>query len=454
MKRANWPQQVHILTASVIFLTVLLLIYQIVDRHNRRLDLTREKIHSLSAPTLDSLKLLGSNEIQALGFFAEGDPAKREFEIFLKEAATHHPRFRYEFHDPDRSPSEAKRLRVDSYQTVIVESGGREERFFGSAEQDFTNALIRLGHPKKETLCFTEGHGEGSFSEIERTSFSDWKQALEAQGYLIRTLQLAQEGVAADCNVVVMGGPHYELLPKELDLLQKIPPEKGMGFLILLDPMDPGVGTSYDELMKSLGLLLGKDVVIDKVSRIVGGDFLIPLVSRYAAHPLTEKFRAATLFPIARTVRKAESVPEGAEVTELAFTHPGSWAETDLKKLENGEAELDPERDPAGPLPLAAAVEFQIKPRSSRWIVVGDSDFLTNPYLGLAGNRDFSLNAIQWLVQDDRWISVRAKRPHFEPLFLKAPQSVGLAVFSIGGIPLTVLLAGSLGIWIRRRNSI
>ena len=453
MKRTNWPQTLHIGIASAIFLAVLVLAYQITDRHNRRLDLTGEKLHSLSLPTIESLKLLGPNEILVLGFFAEGDPAKRDFEVFFKEAATHHPRFRYEFYDPDRSPSEAKRLHVDSYQTVIVQSAGREERFFGTAEEDFTNALIRLGHPKKETLCFTEGHGEAPFSEVERTGFSDWKRSLEDHGFTVRTFQPAQEGVPGDCNVVIVGGPHYELLRQELDLLQKIPPEKGTGVLVLVDPMDPGVGTSYDELVKPLGLELGRNVVIDKVSRIVGGDFLIPLVSRYAAHPLTEKFRAATLFPIARTVRKTESLPEGAEVTELAFTHPGSWAETDLKKLEEGEAELDPARDPAGPLPLAAAVEFQIKPRGTRWVVVGDSDFLTNAYLGVAGNRDFSLNIIQWLLQDDRWISIRAKMPRFEPLFLKMPQTVGLAAFSIGGIPLAALFAGSLGIWFRGRNS-
>ena len=217
--------------------------------------------------------------------------------------------------------------------------------------------------------------------------------------------------------------------------------------------MDGGAGKSFRQLLNPFGATLTDDVVVDKVSRVFGGDFLVPLVAQFTSHPITEKFQAVVFFPVARTVRKSTHPPPGFEVTELAKTLPGSWAETDLKKLEKGEADLDAGKDFVGPLSLAVAVESKHKANPWRAVITGDSDFLTNVHLKVAGNPDFSLNIFEWLVQDDRWISIRAKQIRFEPLFLKTHQTVGIASFALGFLPLAALLTGSLGVWTRRRGS-
>ena len=452
MKLKNWRGGTHVLAATALFLGVLFLGYQISYRHNRRVDLTREKLHSVSNETLEVLKRMERNDIRVSAFFAEGDPARREFEVLLKEMGTHHAHFRYEFFDPDRAPSEARRLKVDAYQTVVVTFENREERFQGATEEVLTNALIRLAHPKVQTICFTHGHGEISLNDTARVGLSDWRQVLLDHAYQVSEIELLGEEISPECNAAVLAGPRYELLPKEIELLRQYS-KTGKGLLLLIDPMDSGVGASFKELLEPLGVKLGDNVVIDKVSRVLGGDFLVPFVARYADHPATKGFGVATFFPVARTVEKSKETVEGMEVTELAFTNPGSWGETDVQRLEKGEAELDPQADPAGPLSLAAAVEFQELPRGARWVVVGDSDFITNAHLPVSGNRDFALNLIQWLVRDDRWISIRVKAARFEPLFLRINQSVGIASYAIGFLPLTALAAGSMGIWLRRRKS-
>lgn len=454
MKRRNWPGQIHLLIASGIFLAILVLVYQIAGRHNHRFDLTREKIHSISGETREVLNRMNRNDIRVRAFFPEGDPMRRDFQLLLKETATHHPHFRYEFYDPDRSPSVARRYRVvDAYQTVIVEYENRQERFKGSGEEALTNALIRLAHPETKVLCFTKGHGEVPLSETERTGYSEWRQALQDSRYQVNEIQIVGEGIPSECHAVVMGGPRYELLPKEIEILRNYF-RSGKGFLLLIDPMDPGTGLSFGQLLRPLGIKLGENVVVDKMSRIFGGDYLIPLVAQYANHPITQRFHPATFLPIARTVTLLPQIPEGVEATELAKTNPGSWAETDLKKLENGEAEPDPKTDLIGPVSLAAVAELKEGPNPTRVVVVGDSDFLTNAYLSLSGNKDFALNMIQWLVRDDHWISIRVKAARFEPLFLRRDQSVGAAVFTMGALPLTALFGGSIGIWVRRRKSV
>lgn len=446
------PQKFHILIASGILLVISILVFQIVARHNHRIDLTREKSHTLSSETVGVLERMKWGEVIIRAFFGEEDPARRKFEVLLKEMKTHHPHFRYEFYDPDRSPSLTRRYKIDSYQTVIVEYHRRQERVQGYTEDLITNALVRLAHPKRQVLCFTTGHGEGSLANTERVGFSGWKDILQEHNYELREVELAKEGAPKDCDCLVVAGPHYELLAKDLDLLQNFP-EKGKGLLLLIDPMDSGEGKSFGELLRSFGLLLGQNVVVDKVSQIFGGDFLVPLVSQYTDHPITQDFRVATFLPIARTVTKLSDVSEDIDVTELAKTLPGSWAETDLKKLEDGEAEFDPEEDEKGPLSLVATAEIKDAPRGARVVVVGDSDFVTNAYLALSGNKDFALNILEWLLRDDRWISIRPKEPRFEPLFLRANQPVEIASLAIGGIPFGILMIGSVGIWIRRKKS-
>lgn len=453
MKRRCWPQHLHIALASGVLFAILVLVYQIAARHNRRLDFTREKMHSVSPETLEVLSRMESNDLVIRAFFAGEDPARRNFEILLKEIATHHPHFHYEFYDPDRSPSEARRFHVDSYRTVVAEFGTRQERFQGYTEEALTNVLIRAAHPRKRTLCFTQGHGELVLTDPERNGTSQWKQLLEDHQYQAKEIEMATEGIPSECTGVVMAGPRYELLPQEVDLLEKIV-LKGKGLLLLIDPMDPGEGKSFARLLESFGIKLGENVVVDKASQIFGGDWLTPLVSQYAEHPITKRFDAATFFPIARTVMRSPEVRVDVEVTELASTTSRSWAETDLKRLEKGEAEPDPGTDLIGPVPVALAVTVREASKGARLVVVGDSDFVTNAHLGLAGNKDFILNILQWLARDDRWISIRMKEPRLEPLFLKGHESMAAAVFTIGALPFTALALGSVGIWIRQRKSV
>ncbi len=451
MKRGQLPQYVHLAAAGIMVLAIGVLVYQIAARHNHRFDLTREKFHSLTKESAEVLSRMKQGDIRIKAFFAEEDPARREVDVLLKGMSVHHPRFHYELYDPDRNPSVAERYKVDSYRTLIVEFEGREERVTQLSEEALTNAFIRLVHPQQWTLCFTTGHGEVSLGDSNRTGLSGWREVLESRQFQLKEIQTAGEEIPADCNVAVMHGPRYELLPKEIESLQKYS-EKGKGLLLLVDPMDLGEGKSFQVLTEAFGIELGGNVVVDKVSRVFGGDYLVPLVSEYADHPVTKNFGAVTFLPIARTIKKAAKVPEDLEVTELGFTSPGSWAETDLKRLENGEAEFDPQKDVQGPLSLAAAAESKRASSGARVVVIGDSDLLTNAHLGLAGNKDLVLNVLQWLARDDRWISIHPRMPRFQPLFLKVNQSVGVAVFAVGGLPLTVLLIGSLGIWRRRKT--
>ena len=66
--------------------------------------------------------------------------------------------------------------------------------------------------------------------------------------------------------------------------------------------------------------------------------------------------------------------------------------------------------DPSQPPPKEGEETPANKPET-RLVVVGDSDFAANAYLGTGGNRDMFLNIVNWLAQQENMISVRPRNP-------------------------------------------
>ena len=239
-----------------------------------------------------------------------------------------------------------------------------------------------------------------------------------------------------------------DLLPAELEVIRNYLGGGG-SVLVLVDPVDQGEGKNLEQFLLEYGVQLGGDVIVDKLSKLFGADYLIPLIMEYKPHAITRGFRMTSFFPIARSVRKADEVPARWEVSEIAWTGVGSWAETNLKDLGEGKAEFNQAEDLPGPLPVVAAVQ-KVKARG-RLVVFGDSDFVANGYLNFSGNKDFILNAIAWLSEDELAISIRPRAREATPLYLKETDQQYLFYVPVLGLPLTFLITGT-GIFFWRRR--
>jgi ABC-type uncharacterized transport system involved in gliding motility auxiliary subunit len=203
---------------------------------------------------------------------------------------------------------------------------------------------------------------------------------------------------------------------------------------------------------------------------LLGTDVSVPVAAKYEPHPITERFNLLTAYPLARSVNAVEGGVNGHTAQNLVSTSKNSWAETDIKRLTaSGQVERELDKgDKAGPVSLAAAVATPVadapapappadgskpvdapKPQS-RFVVIGDSDFVTNGYLGIPGNRDLFLNAVNWLAQQENLISIRPRDPEDRRVSLTADQAKLIFWLSILVIPGLILAAG-VQTWWRRR---
>jgi ABC-type uncharacterized transport system involved in gliding motility auxiliary subunit len=104
---------------------------------------------------------------------------------------------------------------------------------------------------------------------------------------------------------------------------------------------------------------------------------------------------------------------------------------------------------PAPPAEGQPPAEDAPKPEA-RLAVIGDSDFVSNGMLGFQGNRDFFLNAANWLALQENLIAIRPKAPDDRRITVTEDQHSRIRMISLFLIP-GLLFAAGVRTWWRRR---
>ncbi len=369
------------------------------------------------------------------------------------------------FIDPDRQPALARQYEVRNYGTVVLESKGKTVNAPSAGEEEITGAFLRLLQTRTKRIGFLTGHGEKGPQETDKSGYSMAKGILEKENYKVEEVNLlTRRGVPEGIDCLIVPGPVKPLFPEEIEDLKKFVSDGGR-LMVLLEPFEDG---GFKDWLASLAVQLKQDMIIDKLSRIFGGDFLIPMAGSYGQHPITEKFKIPTFFPTARSLEL--STPAGGVGHDiLVRTSSESWAETNKAALQAGEAGFDPGKDRKGPLNLAVLItqpaptqpapekakgkeEEVLPPRKGKIVVFGDADFASNGFFNMAGNGDLFLNTINHLTEEEQLISIRPTKSQVKPLFLSAKQARVLMGISLGVLPLLVILAGA-AVWRVRRKA-
>jgi ABC-type uncharacterized transport system involved in gliding motility auxiliary subunit len=462
--------------ASVaVVLAILVAINYLASRHNKRWDLTAAKQFSLSDQTRKVLQGL-ARPVRVMVFdrtegFTRFRERLDEYEYVSKQV-------KIEYIDLERRPALANEYKITAPGTVVFEYDGRTERVTSDGEQELTNGLIKVVQGKRHKVYFVQGHGEHTTDSSDRNGYSTVAAALGSDNFETGSLVLAQEKqVPADASVLIVAGPKTDFFPAELEML-KAYLAKGGKILFLLDPPDradaPEVA-NLSALLKEWGIEIGTNVVVDVsgMGQLLGTDASVPVAAKYESHAITERFNLLTAYPLARSVSAATGGASGRTAQNLVMTSANSWAESDIKGLTtSGRVERDVDKgDVAGPVSLAAAVsapaadaptpapapaaapgakpEEPPKPES-RIVVFGDSDFVANRYLGIPGNKDLFLNAVNWLAQQENLISIRPRDPESRGVTLTGERAQVIFWLSILIIP-GMILALAVQTWWRRR---
>jgi len=428
---------------SLAVLGILTAVNILAFRHDKRFDMTTEKLYSLS----DQSRKIAGHMKQDVNFIYFSNQADSHLSELMAEYRTQNRRIQFRRVDPIAHPEIAKQYNVRATGDMVATSGARKIHLQGTAEEDITNALIRLSHTSAKTVCFVEGHGEKSLDSPDANGYSAVKSELTKETYAVQSVNLVNaKGVPAACTVVVIAGPQQALFPQEADMVGKYLDGGGKLFVLA----DPGTHTGLSPVLAAWNINLGDNVVIDTslLSQLSHTGPVVPVVVDYGDSPITEGFQnSMTVFPMARTVDIANASKTAPQTVALLKTSAQSFT---TPKIVGSTVSYDPKTDQKGPLTLGVTAEQKENGKQARLAVIGNSEFAANRWVGVQRNGDLFYNTINWLSQDVDLISIRPKSPTNRRVTMTEAQQRMLMWFSLALLPGLVVIAG-IWIWWKRR---
>ncbi|HLQ77906.1 MAG TPA: GldG family protein, partial [Terriglobia bacterium] len=396
LQRRSTKYGINSATTVILVLGILAFVNYLGAQHSKRVDMTSEKIFSLSDQSVQVSRQV-KEEVHIKAFYKGGEyiPVRDLLRLYSHQNS----KILFEFVDPDTRPEVAKQYAVTVYGnmnnpltgqstrfgTLILEMGTKTERIEKQGgdlkEEDITNSLLKLVKGVQKTIYFTEGHGEKSTSSTDDHGYQLAKTALQKENYLVKTLNLIQEGkVPQDASVVVMVGPTTEPLPAELDTLDAYLNGGGNALVML----DPPPSASLKGFLSKWSLDAGANFVIDNsgLGKLYGTGPTVPLVTTYEGHRITQGFDIMTFFPLARSITPEKPGANGIVVEPILRTNYASWAESDMKPGVK-QFRFDEKDDIKGPVTIAAVATKTMGEKKAHLAVFGDSDFAINQFFGL-----------------------------------------------------------------------
>jgi len=455
----------------VVVLGLLIGVNYLAEKYNKRWDLTAAREFTLSDQTRRVIASL-KEPLHLLVFGLAED--MQPFRDRLAEYSYLSNKVKVEYIDLNKDPALARQYQIQTRGTIVVEYQKRIERVTSTSnEQEITNAIIKAVQGLQRKLYFVTGHGEKDpGSSDERSGYNSANAALQRDNYTVETMALAQQAdVPADAAAVVVAGPTRDYLAPEIESLRRYL-NKGGKALIMLDPPDTADApplTNLVALAAEWGIDVGNNVVVDQssIGQAVGRGPGAPVVVTYPAHPITERFRYMTLYPLARSASPASGGARNAQ--PLLQTSAQSWAESDVKALpERRPVSLDA-NDLKGPITLGAAINLpapdappptppkpgqsaadQPKHPETRLVVIGDSDFAANDSIAFEGNSNLFVNTLNWLSEQENLIAIRPKAPDDRRVTMTEDQMRLVGWLSLIFVPGAVFAIGVYTWWRRR----
>lgn len=445
-------------------------------RYPMRADLTAAGLYSISPETKKVLDRI-REPVRITYFYDLKHRTMQDGKALLRQYGDRNPLLEIEVVDPSMQPSVARRHGVMFPGTTVMETASRRITVQGGSETDFTNGLLRVTSAHRQSLCFTEGHGEldpfsltaddhaehlagpgtggrddgfGRALQIhERNGMAMARQAAETLGFGVRKLSLARDALSrAECGVVVVAGPRVAFAESEAARLSAYLDEGGK-LLALLEPAAHGL----DQLLARYGVVHERAPVRDP-ARHYGTDEGSPAVSAYPGHAVTRDL-VMTFFPGAASLRPAEAPPADVRLTPLIQTSASATVLEDARTKTAAQ--------PAGKRTIGVLAKRNVPgsggsssdgeplPRKAELLVIANAAFASNMHFAAMGNGNLFLNAVGYLASQQDLLDIAPRNYELPQVRMSNGQMRFTFLFSTVLAPLLALAFG-LAVWWRRRG--
>lgn len=426
-------------------LSILGILNYLAFKNNIHFDITKQKVHTLSAQSKTVLTGLESKIKMTL--FARRQNWDR-FLNLLNLYKFESELISIEVIDIDTNPSLVQINNIKENGTVVIEYKGSKSAAVAKDELAITNSLIKLLRNQQIIVYYTVGHGEVERTQRDQEGGSYLFNKIVTANYILRPIDLLKvQDVPNDANLLLALGPKDGFLDIEVEKLDRYLGKGGNLFITLAPELNEVKLSNLYDLIERNGIKFNNSIVLDRLSTVQGSQATIPIINIFnPEHSITKKFKGKVLMPLSASVENAQK--ENINYTTLIKTNnfPGSWAERSFEEVKTGRATYD-EKDIKGPIELVAVAENT--KTNSRLMVSASSSFIVNGYQSQSANYNFFLNILGWGLDDEGIISLNRPSLNDEMIFLSASQLTLIFYFAIACLP---FLMFAISIFLYRRR--
>lgn len=461
-----------ILIVAVVVIAVLVNV--LVGMADLKLDLTSNKLFSLSDVTVAELEKL-DKDVEIIGLFDDakvsGDDQFKQVTELLNLYAKN-PNIKVSYIDPDRNPGVINELDPDDTLDLrssdfIVKSivNGNEKKkkleyydlfavqynqntfqpsVTGStAEQGFTGAIKYVTSEVTPVVYFTEDHDEINID----SEYNNVKNYLEKNNFLVKKLNLISVAeIPEDAELVIIASPKKDITLSERETLNNYFNNGGKA-IFMFDYLanDPSFD-QFNNLFSKFNVAVNYDKVKETdESRHISNNPNTIVLDVFTNSIIPQSFK--TLISDSRSVSILKNVKEYVTTTSLMATSDKAVGE--MVSKDRGD-------DLKGPLDIAVAVENKGGMNASRIIVMGNASFISDSAYQAFGDyynysMAFFLQSMNWMIDKQDEIIVPTKNYEVNMITITQQQAtiVGGALIII--FPLLILSTG-LAVFLRRRH--
>lgn len=420
----------------VLLLTCVVLAARVADRYSVQVDLSAQRINSLTTVAQRALDQIGPR-LELLAFVPDFAVQRAEFQRLLAPYLAHRPDLQITYIDPVAQPERAREHGATRQGELHLLAAPRREVISEPTRSHIDRALNRLALQGERWIVMLKGHGEreidGSPNGLDRLAAQT-----EALGYRVITLDPRQiESLPDNTAVLLLAGPQRPYDARSRALIGAFLDNGGRLLWLTGTGSDPILAAQFG-LTALPGTVVDANAArygLDDPANAIVDDFDVKLLPQPPdRHSVLHRARAFDF----------TTANDWQLVAQLRSSQR-SWNETgDLK----GRLRRDPESGEAqGPLSVGVALQRSSGQPSARAVILGSAHLLGNAQIGQAANLELTLGLIHWLSDNPLLI---AQAPGASLQIDWSPElAATLAVGLMGVLPTAYLLTG---LWLRRRR--
>ena len=484
----------------ILALVLMIIINWLGSRHYVSADWTTSRMYSISDKTRNLIADL-DQEIRVVVFMTPVSSLYDQVYELLSRYEAASDKIRVEYIDPDKEPLKTQQLAeqfgISIADTVVFVYGDRtkyvtsdqmaEMDYSGmqygqpptmrsfKGEEQLTSAILSLVAPDVPKIYLVTGHGEsslaaGSGGAVSDRSLAVLEESLKRENIEIEDTTLLGGSAPEDADVLAIIGPTRAFTEAEIQALDDFL-DAGGRLLIALDPLIEPEGTMrptrLEAFLADRGIMVGNDLVVDPSRKLPFYDLSAVYVTDFATHPVTQGLEGiAVLFTVARSLTPSPDASGEGNAVRIAETSAEGWGETNLGQLLAGQAVSLDDDDEAGPVALGVALETTSQSpvaddasdgealpeeKTSRVVVFGDSNFMSDYDIQNAGNLTLAMNSLNWLAAREQSLGIAPREVEQVNLFLSGSQMRWILIVTLLLMPGAAIVMGIM-VWRRRRH--